>query len=113
MGKFFRRIMAASVAALLLGQSVGLLSPRPSAVFAETPAVASVYIQGVPHIRQEPDFCGEACAAMYLNKLGQNYDQDAVFNAAGLDPALARGCWARDLNAALTKIGFRTGVVWY
>ena len=72
----------------------------------------TIYIRDVPHIQQKPDFCGEACAAMFLAKLGHRYDQDAVFNASGLDPALARGCYTKELNAALTKIGFRTGDVW-
>ena len=27
----------------------------------------SVLIEGVPHLEQKPDFCGEACAAMYLS----------------------------------------------
>ncbi|MCE9547462.1 MAG: hypothetical protein K8T25_18475 [Planctomycetia bacterium] len=76
-------------------------------------AYRSVLIAGVPHIKQEPDFCGEACAAAYLRKLGFAYDQDAVFNAARLDPALARGCYTRDLGAALSRIGFRVGPVWY
>jgi len=78
---------------------------------AAAPA-GSVLIRDVPHVHQRPDFCGEACAAMYLAKLGHNYDQDAVFDAAGLDPLLARGCYTKELNAALTKIGFRTGQVW-
>ena len=29
-----------------------------------------VLIGGVPHIRQHPDFCGEACVAMALRQLG-------------------------------------------
>ena len=65
----------------------------------KTPAAAtrlrSVVIKDVPHIRQKPDFCGEACAAMYLQKLGVRSDQDAVFDASGLDPALGRGCYTR------------------
>ena len=41
---------------------------------------ASVYIEGVPHVRQKPHFCGEACAAMYLRRLGQPVDQNYVFD---------------------------------
>ena len=28
--------------------------------------LGSVLIQDVPHVRQKPDFCGEACVAAYL-----------------------------------------------
>lgn len=55
-------------------------------------AAAPLRIDGVPHIRQKPDFCGEACVAMYLQKLGQDVDQDYVFDKSGLDPNEARGC---------------------
>jgi hypothetical protein len=80
-----------------------------------TPAatVPSVLIKGVPHVVQKPDFCGEACVAAYLAKLGQKLDQDDVFNASGLDPVLGRGCYTRDLVAAVRTLGFRPGNVWY
>lgn len=73
----------------------------------------SVLIEGVPHVKQKPDFCGEACAEMYLRKLGKAIDQDYVFDQAGLDPLLGRGCYTRELATALRRIGFRTGDVWY
>ena len=74
---------------------------------------AYVVIADVPHVQQRPDFCGEACAAMWLGKLGKKWTQDQVFNASGLDPALARGCYTRELDAALKRIGFKTGDVWF
>ena len=79
-----------------------------------SPAVGaeSMLIRDVPHIEQKQDFCGEACAAMYLKKLGKRYDQDAVFNAANVDPLLGRGCHTAELNRALKAIGFDTGSVW-
>ncbi|MBN2474929.1 MAG: C39 family peptidase [Pirellulales bacterium] len=80
---------------------------------APSERLADVLIRDVPHIRQKPDFCGEACAAMFLRKLGQRVDQDYVFDCAGLDPMLARGCHTRELAAALKTIGFRAGPVWY
>ncbi|MCE9554092.1 MAG: C39 family peptidase [Planctomycetes bacterium] len=92
-----------------LGLSILLLT---NASAAGPLAARSVLIRGVPHVEQKPDFCGEACAAMYLAKLGHRYDQDAVFDASGLDPLLARGCYTKELNTALIKIGFRTGNVW-
>jgi hypothetical protein len=73
---------------------------------------ATAVIQGVPHVKQLPDFCGEACAEMWLAKLGHKIDQRAVFNASGLDPTLGRGCYTRDLDAALKKLGFVTGDVY-
>lgn len=72
-----------------------------------------VFIRDVPHVKQKPDFCGEACAEMYLRKLGRKTDQDDVFNSAGLDPMQGRGCHTPDLARALKQIGFETGEVWY
>jgi hypothetical protein len=74
---------------------------------------AKVLISDVPHVRQKPDFCGEACAEMWLTKLGRKWTQDQVFNVSGLDPALARGCHTRELDAALKRIGLAPGDVWY
>jgi hypothetical protein len=74
---------------------------------------ASVKIEGVPHIEQKPDFCGEACAAMWLAKLGKTGDQDWVFDRSELDPSLARGDYAPELAKALTSIGFVIGKGWF
>jgi len=73
----------------------------------------AVLIAGVPHIRQEPDFCGEACVAMYLRKLGYAVDQRAVFDRAGLDPRLGRGVNTPELKRAVEAFGFRPGPVWH
>lgn len=73
----------------------------------------TIMLRGVPHVQQKPDFCGEACAEMWLRKLGSPLDQDAVFDHASLDPLLARGCWTRDLNKSLRALGFETGRVWH
>ena len=82
----------------------------PGAARAAPPK--SVLIRDVPFVRQKPDFCGEACAEMYLRKLKVAVDQDYVFDQSGLDPVLGRGCYTRDLAKALRQIGFRTGDVW-
>ncbi len=84
--------------------------PKPSVTAPGNAKV--VRIADVPHIRQKPDFCGEACAAMYLNKLGHAYTQDDVFDRSGTDPRLGRGCISRDMQRALTRIGFQTGNAW-
>jgi len=73
---------------------------------------ADVVIKGVPHVKQKPDFCGEACVEMWLRKLGKDVDQDHVFDQGGVDPLKGRGCHTPELNAALKKMGFRTGRVW-
>ena len=96
-------------AVLLVSIGVGLVF-NAAAPAAEK--YASVKIGDVPAVRQEPDFCGEACAQMWLNKLGKNLDQNFVFNQSGLDPALGRGCYTADLVRALTAIGFHVGPVW-
>jgi hypothetical protein len=72
-----------------------------------------VLITTVPHVRQKPDFCGEACAEMWLRKLGSELTQDDVFNAAGVDPLLGRGGNTRELLAGLKAVGFQPGAVWY
>ena len=75
------------------------------------PAQQTVLIAEVPHVRQKPDFCGEACAEMCLRKLGKPVDQCAVFNMAGVDPVLGRGCRAAELARALQRLGIKTGNV--
>ena len=77
------------------------------------PAEKTVLIKNVPHVRQKPDFCGEACIAMYLQKLGHKVTQDDVFNLAGVDPALARGCVTKDMERVLKRLGFKSGALWY
>jgi len=76
-------------------------------------AYEDVLMKGVPHVRQKPDFCGEACVEMYLRKLGYKMDQDYVFDQSGLDPLEGRGCRTGDLARSLRKIGFKIGDVWY
>lgn len=68
-----------------------------------------VLIEGVPHVRQKNDFCGEACVASWLQKLGLSTDQDAVFDQSGLDPLLARGCYTAELETAIRRLGFQRG----
>jgi hypothetical protein len=84
-----------------------------AATLESAPALPSVLIGDVPHVCQRPDFCGEACAAMYLRKLGSPLTQDDVFNVAGVDPILGRGALTKELAAALKALGFRTGPVWF
>lgn len=84
---------------------------------ARTPEVRaaeprSVFLDGYPHVRQEPDFCGEACLAMAMAGRGVPVDQDAVFDLTGLDPALGRGAWTRELVVAARALGFDPGETW-
>jgi hypothetical protein len=72
-----------------------------------------VILAEVPHVRQRPDFCGEACAEMWLRKLGRDVGQDAVFHLAGVDPAEGRGCRTPELARALKGLGFEVGPVWH
>lgn len=82
-------------------------------VAESAPLYRSVLIRDVPHVRQRPDFCGEACAEMFLAKLGSQADQDFVFDQSGLDPINGRGCYSRELVTALRRVGFRTGNGWF
>jgi hypothetical protein len=101
----FRRYGPASLAIVLL-----LVASLPC---RSATAYDSVLIRGVPHVRQKPDFCGEACAEMYLAKLGHELDQDDVFDHSGLDPIHGRGCYSPDLAVALRRIGFQIGSGWF
>ena len=73
----------------------------------------AVLIKDVPHVMQREDFCGEACVAMYLLKLGHDVTQDDIFNVAGVDPMLGRGCITKDMERVLKRIGFKPGAVWH
>jgi len=106
----------AATAALVVHYSTadstdGTAEARPADP-SKAPA-SGVLIQGVPHIVKKPDFAGEACAAMYLRKLGHAVDQDYVFDQSGLSPLLGRGCHTGELVTALHKMGFRTGLGWF
>jgi len=120
-----RKLAAVGLLVVLLVAVAAVAVYRPVAVLGEGKAepatepvskagsdYRSVLLADVPHIRQKPDFCGEACAAMWLRRLGQPVDQDYVFDMSGLDPLLGRGCYTRELARALAAIGFRTGPVW-
>ena len=73
----------------------------------------SVLIEGVPHVRQKPDFCGEADVEMYLRFRGHTITQDQVFDVSGMDPARGKGLTTSELAIALTRLGFDPGDVWY
>lgn len=94
-----------------------LLAAAPGAAAAELLhsglMMKSVLLPGVPHVPQRPDFCGEACAAMWLGKLGHGGSQDWVFEQTGLDPLEGRGAYTRELAQALRHIGFQPGPVWH
>jgi hypothetical protein len=81
-----------------------------AAGFSQT-SYRDALIKNVPHVKQLPDFCGEACVEMVLRKLGKKGDQNFVFNMSGLDPAEGRGCYSADLRRALNNIGFKPGDV--
>ncbi|MBN2528378.1 MAG: C39 family peptidase [Deltaproteobacteria bacterium] len=77
-----------------------------------TPQYSSILIPNVPHIQQKNDFCAEACATMVLQKLGENVDQDYIFDRAGVPATEARGLYASELAFALEQIGFDVGAIW-
>jgi len=49
----------------------------------------------VPHVKQKPDYCGEACIEMVTSYFGEPVSQDRVNEVAGLKGA--RGCYGREL----------------
>ena len=88
-----------------MGQPVP--SKRPQAAYR------SALIRDVPHVRQKPDFCGEACAAMVLDRSASRSTRTRSSTSPASTRCEARGCYTRELAAALTRIGFQTGPVWY
>ena len=85
----------------------------PQANKTPFPKLASVTIPGVPHVRQKPDFCGEAVTASILAKLGHPVAQDDVFNVSGMAPERGMGTTTRELKQALERLGFNVGPVWH
>ena len=104
----------AAVAVLVVGVGARSDAGARSSMQEEpvTRAWADVLLQGAPHVRQKPDYCGEACAEMALRRLNVDLDQDDVFALTGVDPALDRGAWTRELKVGLEAVGFRVGEVW-
>ncbi|MFQ5731377.1 MAG: C39 family peptidase [Planctomycetaceae bacterium] len=113
MKAFLAAVMLACVGVVGAARVLQAVPESENLQAKSTTPYRSVIIRGIPHIRQKPDFCGEACAAMYLRKLGVRTDQDAVFDSAGLNPAFGRGCYTRELQAALKAIGFDVGKTWH
>jgi hypothetical protein len=100
------RILIFSLALTLCG--AGLWNGK-----SEAEDKLDLLIKSVPHVRQKPDFCGEACVEMILAKKGHKFSQDQVFALSGVDPKLGRGMISRDLAKTLKKLGFITGPGWY
>lgn len=106
-----RRIFGAAL--LLISASACPANAEPDSSTALANTSKSVVIQNVPHVLQKPDFCGEACVAAWLHKLNLSVSQDTVFNRSGLDPLLGRGCYTKELAAAMRNLGFEPGKIWY
>jgi hypothetical protein len=114
-----RRILAAALAltalpALSCSRSSAPPPPEPTAIEPQKKSarLPDVLIEGVTHVHQKPDFCGEACVSMALHKLGRSVSQDDVFVKTGLDPSLGRGAYTADLKLAVESLGFDPGQVW-
>jgi len=114
-----RRHFVALAATLLPGcrERAGKPIPAPTASRGDDPdehrSYVSTRIDGVPHVRQKPDFCGEAVAAAYLQRLGTRWTQDDVFAVSGMAPARGMGATTSELKTALERIGFEVGPVWH
>jgi hypothetical protein len=111
-----RRSLFIAIGLFLLVGLALLVAPRDDLIEqieAAPTEQKSLLLDNIPHVHQKPDFCGEACAEMALRRLGHRYDQDAVFDRAGLSPLEGRGCYTKDLRTALTAIGFDVGAVWH
>ena len=97
---------APGTSTLLHDVGAGAVAPAPPT------SLTSVILAHVPFVQQKPDFCGEACVAMAAARLGRPYDQDAVFAASDVDPALGRGAYTKELVHAVEKLGFEPGQTW-
>ena len=76
-------------------------------------AYPTVELKGFTHVKQRPDFCGEADVEMAMKRLGHTVTQDQVFALANVDPALGRGAVTHELATALRALGVEPGKVWY
>jgi hypothetical protein len=97
-----------AVAAMCLGLGCAKSAPTRDLGVGRT-----VLIEGVPHVLQKPDFCGEADVEMYSRYLGKPITQDQVFAISGMDPARGMGVTTSELARALERLGFAPGPVWY
>jgi hypothetical protein len=102
-----KRLPSSAISAVLLAAVCTVEAGDPPA------SQRSVKIENVPHVRQKEDFCGEACAEMYLSKLKHNITQDDVFNVSGVEPGKGRGCFTKDMHRALLALGFKPGKAWF
>jgi hypothetical protein len=103
-----------AVLSLSCGRAHEASAPPPGEALQLPPRkYADVRVEGVPHVRQKPDFCGEACVEMALAKIGRRLSQDQVFDLSGVDPSLGRGVVTTELKTALERVGFDPGDVWY
>jgi hypothetical protein len=82
-------------------------------LISAAPVPASYRLPNVPHVKQKPDFCGEACVEMALRHFGREGTQDDVFKWSKVPPELNRGAWTRELKVAVETAGFDPGAVWY
>ncbi|MFT3837143.1 MAG: C39 family peptidase [Myxococcaceae bacterium] len=89
---------------------------RPLALAVLIPGVAfagsTVILENFPFVKQKPDFCGEADVEMALGHYGYKVSQDEVFAVSGVDPALGRGVWTKELKEALKALHVDPGPVW-
>lgn len=119
-----RTFIASWILGLLVGcsstppttQEAILPAPTTTAVSlaqSPAPALTTVLIRDVPHVRQKPDFCGEADIEMFLRSKGIAFDQNAVFGITGMDPARGMGATTREMTRALVNLGLDVGPVWY
>src|SRR5262245_4366130 len=81
-------------------------------VLALVLAYSSVLIDGIKHVEQRPDFCGEASAERGLQKFGLSVTQDPIFTRSSVDPLKGRGVWTDGLARTLRLLGFEPGRVW-
>ena len=106
-------ILLTSTALALCGCGREAPSVVPVAAASNLKGYRAALIKAIPHVRQRPDFCGEACAEMALRRLGHQISQDQVFAATGVDPAQGRGAYTAGLVRGLRKLGFKLGTVWH
>ena len=66
-----RRLVVVLLVAMVSGAPVWVVT-------AYAASYESVLIKDVPHVRQKPDFCGEACVEMVLKTRGHKADPTRI-----------------------------------
>jgi hypothetical protein len=77
------------------------LRPKQDGLIELYTAATPARLLKVPHVKQKPDYCGEACIEMVTSYFGESVSQDRANELAGLNGA--RGVYGSELVKVIDK----------